>query len=125
MSIKRLAARVSARSEVSFKRQLVGARESAGLNQSELADLLGVNRSTVCRLERADSNPRLSEIRQYLTQCKAALRIEVISTDVVERQVARANTPQVAPRPNMVTYGFAIDDMTDEDEVPMRARLKT
>ncbi|CAM3792671.1 helix-turn-helix transcriptional regulator [Mycobacterium frederiksbergense] len=86
MTIKRLAARRSARSEVNFKRDLVAARETAGLSQRELAELMGVDHSTVSRMERLDSDPKLSMLRQYLTQCEAALNVEVIARREVEKE---------------------------------------
>ena len=86
MTIKRLAARRSARSEVNFKRDLVAARESAGLSQRDLAALMGVDHSTVSRMERLDSDPKLSMLRQYLTQCEAALNVEVIARREVEAE---------------------------------------
>lgn len=76
---KQVAAQQSAAAEIAFKQQLVAAREHAGLSQRRLADLLGVDNSTVSRMERVDSNPRLSDIREYLTQCGAALQISVVT----------------------------------------------
>ncbi|MCV7230401.1 helix-turn-helix domain-containing protein [Mycolicibacterium komossense] len=84
MSIKRLAARRSARAEVAFKRDLVAAREIAGLSQRDLADLMGIDHSTVSRMERLDSDPRLSVLREYLTQCEAALDIQVVTRRELE-----------------------------------------
>ncbi|QFP97009.1 helix-turn-helix DNA binding protein [Gordonia phage Suerte] len=81
---KQIAARMSAAAEVAFKKQLVAAREAAGLSQRRLADLMGVDNSTISRMERLDSDPRLSDLRQYLTQCKAALSLNVISAAHVE-----------------------------------------
>lgn len=86
MSIKRLAARRSARAEMAFKRDLVAAREVAGLSQRELAVLMGVDHSTVSRMERLDSDPRLSALREYLTQCEAALQVEVVPRRELEAE---------------------------------------
>lgn len=86
MTIKRLAARRSARSEVNFKRDLVAARDAVGLSQRDLAALMGVDHSTVSRMERLDSDPKLSMLRQYLTQCEAALNVEVIARREVEAE---------------------------------------
>lgn len=96
MSIKRLAARRSARAEVAFKRDLVDARENAGLSQRQLADLLGVDHSTVSRIERLDSDPKLSALRRYLTQCEAALDIQVVVRRELESEQRELHRKAVA-----------------------------
>ena len=40
---------------------------------------MGVDRSTVSRIERLDSDPRLSTLREYLAHCDAALDLTVVS----------------------------------------------
>ena len=96
---KQIAARMSAAAEVAFKKQLVAAREAAGLSQRRLADLMGVDNSTISRMERLDSDPRLSDLREYLTQCKAALALDVISAEQVESKwvdTRISESPEVA-----------------------------
>lgn len=73
------AARLSAESEVAFKLALKRAREEARISRWQLADLLGYpSDALVSRIERLDSDPRLSDIRHYLTQCGRSMRIEVV-----------------------------------------------
>ncbi len=101
ISIKRLAARRSARAEVAFKRELIEARENAGLSQRQLADLMGVDNSTVSRIERLDSDPKLSVLRQYLTQCEAALNIQVVSRREVADEHRERHVKAVAKARNI------------------------
>ncbi|BBY54051.1 helix-turn-helix domain-containing protein [Mycobacterium koreense] len=78
-STERRAARHSSRAEVAFKRELVASRENAGLSQRRLAELMGVDPAAVRRIERLDSDPNLSTLRQYLTHCWASMELRVIS----------------------------------------------
>ncbi|MBM7278289.1 helix-turn-helix transcriptional regulator [Gordonia rubripertincta] len=109
---KQVAAEISATAEVAFKKQLVAARKAAKLSQRRLADLMGVDHSTVSRMERLDSDPRLSDVRRYLTQCKAALSVEVVGADqVAARWIAAEVTrqphyaPSASPTPRSETSG--------------------
>lgn len=65
MGGRRTLAKQSARNEFAFKRALVEARNEAGLSQTDLARRMDVNRSTISRFEKIDSDPRLSEIVEY------------------------------------------------------------
>lgn len=96
ISIKRLAARRSARAEIAFKQDLIAARENAGLSQRQLADLMGVDHSTVSRIERLDSDPKLSTLRQYLTQCEAALNLHVVARRELEAEERERHNKAVA-----------------------------
>ncbi|MGV9676382.1 helix-turn-helix domain-containing protein [Nocardia sp. NPDC003482] len=51
--------------EFQLKDDLVAARKAAGLDQKDVAEIMGVDKSTVSRFERLDSNPTLSMIRYY------------------------------------------------------------
>lgn len=96
-SVKRLAARRSARSEFAFKQDMVKAREDAKFSQAELARRIGVHRSTVSRMERLDSDPCLSELREYLAQCQAAIDLKVIGTcDLVAEDMRHVHGDTVA-----------------------------
>lgn len=75
---KRDCARVSSLNQINFLQQLPRQRKAAGLSQQELADLLGVEIEWVKEIERIDSNPTLSDLRHYLTQCKAVLHMQTI-----------------------------------------------
>ena len=116
-SVKRLAARRSARAEVAFKRELVAAREAAGLSQRKLADLLGVDNSTISRMERLDSNPRLSDIRQYLTQCKAAFDLRVVPRVAIEAEHAQLRARQFVNRSQLL---YDAEDQVDDGFVAAR-----
>ncbi|MEP9391187.1 helix-turn-helix transcriptional regulator [Gordonia sp. VNQ95] len=120
LSVKRLAARRSARAEVQFKRELVEAREAAGLSQRRLAALMGVDHSTVSRMERLDSNPRLSDIRQYLTQCKAALDMRVVHCSEIEAEYEQSLVRGFMPS-NRLLYD-AEDGFVDESSDVVRPR---
>lgn len=78
-SVARRAARLSARAQVAFTRDLAAARAAAGLSQAQLAALMGVDATTVAGMERLDSDPRLSQLRQYLTACGASLVLSVVA----------------------------------------------
>lgn len=105
ISIKRLAARRSARAEIAFKQDLIAARENAGLSQRQLADLMGVDHSTVSRIERLDSDPKLSTLRQYLTQCEAALNLHVVARRELEAEKRERHNKAVAKaRSIMASY---------------------
>ncbi|WP_158249051.1 helix-turn-helix transcriptional regulator [Mycobacterium sp. ENV421] len=109
ISIKRLAARRSARAEVAFKRDLVAAREVAGLSQRDLATLMGVDHSTVSRIERLDSDPKLSTLREYLTQCEAALDVQVVARRELEAEHRERHH-------RMVVKAFRIDAVLPPDD---------
>lgn len=74
-------ARKLADAELDLKEALVRARIEAGLSQTDLAELMGVNRSTVSRMERLDSNPRLSDIRQYAFWVGAEIDYRISPSD--------------------------------------------
>lgn len=74
----RRVARQSAQAQVAFTRNLAAVRDGAGLSQAQLAALMGVDATTVAGMERLDSDPRLSQLRQYLTACGASLLLAVV-----------------------------------------------
>lgn len=121
-SLKRLAARRSARNEVAFKRDLAAAREAAGLSQARLAELMGVDRSTVSRIERLDSNPRLSHVREYLTQCEAALMVGVVPRCEIEAERQELLQYQVNKAARL-RYQYSDDDAVDGVSPVIRTAL--
>lgn len=64
-SASQLLAAELAEAEFALKEKLVAAREAAGLRQVDVAEKLGVDKSTISRFERLDSNPTLSMLRYY------------------------------------------------------------
>ncbi|WP_433568136.1 helix-turn-helix domain-containing protein (plasmid) [Nocardia sp. CA-151230] len=58
-------AKALANAEFRLKDDLIAARNEAGLDQKDIAELIGVDKSTISRFERLDSNPTLSMIRNY------------------------------------------------------------
>lgn len=76
-SANRELTRQLAKEELAFKRALVQARKDANLSQTQVADLLGVNKSAISRFERSDSNPTLSMIRHYAHAVGALIRFQV------------------------------------------------
>lgn len=112
---KRGAASVSAESEVALKRSLVKAREKAGLTQSDLAARLGLDLADVREIERLDSDPRLSAVRQYLTQCAAYIEWRVGTDRPEETSDVRALAKIVAEVGlKDIQYGL-VNEMADMD----------
>lgn len=66
-----------ARSQRTMLEDLIELREASGKTQSEIADQLGRNRSTVCRFESMESDPRLSTVFRYAHAVGAMIEIEV------------------------------------------------
>lgn len=66
-----------ATTEIVISNRLSKARERAGLNQSELADRLGITQSRVSRLESAE-DLKLSTLIGYADAVGAELRIELL-----------------------------------------------
>lgn len=55
---------------------LVRLRKEKGLTQGQIAEMIGVDQTTVSRFEQADSNPQLSMIRRYARAVGARVRHE-------------------------------------------------
>ncbi|MDJ0426013.1 helix-turn-helix transcriptional regulator [Rhodococcus fascians] len=92
----KLARQLSA-SELAFKQKLVKLREERDMSQTQVAEIMGVDKSAVSRFERIDSNPRLATIRAY------ALAIDA----VVEMSAAlnkNASEGSVQPTPTFHDY---------------------
>lgn len=66
-----------ARSQRIMLGDLIELREASGKTQTEIADQLGRNRSTVCRFESMESDPRLSTVFRYAHAVGAMIEIEV------------------------------------------------
>ncbi|MEU3011076.1 helix-turn-helix domain-containing protein [Nocardia asteroides] len=64
--------------ELTFKRKLVESRKAAGLEQTDVAELIGVDKSTISRFERLDSNPTLAAIRNYAYAVGCLAKLDVV-----------------------------------------------
>jgi predicted transcriptional regulator len=62
-----------ARHDRNHRRQLIEKRRALGVTQADVAKRLGVHTSWVRRIERYDSDPRLSELRRYECAIYAAI----------------------------------------------------
>lgn len=63
-----------ARYDRNIRKDLIEKRRSLGLSQKDIAKRLGVSTRWVNRIERYDSDPRLSEMRRY--KCAIYAKLE-------------------------------------------------
>lgn len=91
-SAKSCAAHYSARSEIRFKRQMVQAREDAGLSQYDIALRMGLSVNEIQGLEMLDSDPTFSTVRQYLTCCESGWDLNINRTPDIKTQVLKEGT---------------------------------
>ncbi|MQY31317.1 hypothetical protein NRB56_69260 [Nocardia sp. RB56] len=70
-----------AEAEFDLKDALVAARKAAGLEQKDIAEQIGVDKSTISRFERLDSNPTLTMIRNYAYAVGAVVRFDIVPFD--------------------------------------------
>lgn len=63
-TVREMAMRL-ARYDRNHKANIISKRRSLGLTQADVANRLGVRTGWVRRIERYDSDPRLSELRRY------------------------------------------------------------
>ena len=68
-----------AEQEFKLKDMLVEARKAADLEQVDIAEMIGVDKSTISRFERLDSNPTLSMIRNYAYAVGCLVKHDVVS----------------------------------------------
>ena len=54
------------------------ARESAGLTQAQLAEVLGITQQAVARAERWSSNPTVGLIRRWARACGKRLELQLL-----------------------------------------------
>ncbi|WP_433679963.1 helix-turn-helix transcriptional regulator [Nocardia sp. CA-119907] len=64
--------------EFRLKDKLVEARKAADLEQVDIAQMIGVDKSTISRFERLDSNPTLSMIRNYAYAVGCLVKHDVV-----------------------------------------------
>lgn len=77
MTLVRPRAQVLARADRQLRAELVALRRAAGLTQRQLADRMGVSQQAVQKLERYDSDPKLSTLRRYANAVEAVVEHRV------------------------------------------------
>ncbi|MGN6761447.1 MAG: helix-turn-helix transcriptional regulator [Leifsonia sp.] len=65
LNLVRARAKVLAREDRELKAELIQIRRDAGMTQKQVADIMGVTRQAVQKLERYDSDPKFSTLRRY------------------------------------------------------------
>ncbi|MBB0998488.1 helix-turn-helix transcriptional regulator [Dietzia maris] len=78
--------------ERTFLRRLVELREQAGLNQTQVAGRMGIDRSFVSRFEKFDSAPRMDTIVRYAHAIGARLHLDA----ELECEDLAASTPSMS-----------------------------
>lgn len=69
---------------------VVEARKRAGLSRGELAERLGVSRSTIARWERRLSEPRFGSLLRVMEACGLELDVNVVPRDLESRRLLTA-----------------------------------
>lgn len=70
--------KVLARADRELKARLVQMRRDAGLTQKQLAERIGISQQAIQKLERYDSDPRMSTLRQYANAVEAIVEHRVV-----------------------------------------------
>lgn len=70
-------AKVLAREDREMKLNLIQVRHSAGLSQRQVAEIMGISQQAVQKLERYDSDPKLSTLRRYANAIGALVSHQV------------------------------------------------
>ncbi|MBT1620607.1 helix-turn-helix domain-containing protein [Curtobacterium flaccumfaciens pv. poinsettiae] len=84
-------AQLLARSDRQLKSDLIAQRRRAGMTQKQVADLLGISQQAVTKLERYDSDPKLSSLRRYANAVGAIVEHRV-SPDVGQSALLAASS---------------------------------
>lgn len=69
--------KVLARADRELKSELVQMRRDAGLSQKQLAARMGISQQAIQKLERYDSDPRMSTLRRYANAVEALVEHRV------------------------------------------------
>lgn len=110
-------ARLLARSDRQLKSDLIAQRRRAGMTQKQVANLLGISQQAITKLERYDSDPKLSSLRRYANAVGAIVEHRVVP-DVGQSALLAANSrwapvsrEAVLPlrRPAVMTFADATD----------------
>lgn len=70
--------------DIQMLHALVQHRRDSGLSQAEVAEEMGRDKSSVCRFERLDSDPRMSTVRRYAGAIGALVSHHVSFSDAGE-----------------------------------------
>jgi transcriptional regulator with XRE-family HTH domain len=84
-------ARLLARYDRQLKSELIAQRRRAGMTQKQVAELLGVSQQAVTKLERYDSDPKLSSLRRYANAVGAIVEHRVV-TDIGQSALLAATS---------------------------------
>lgn len=87
-------AQVMYEGELDFKGELVRIRRAAGLTQRDVADIIGISQQAIHKLERYDSDPKLSTLSRYANAIGALIEYKA-SRDVGQSvwKVAQVRSP--------------------------------
>jgi transcriptional regulator with XRE-family HTH domain len=77
-TLVRARAKVLAREDRQMKSDLIRLRQDAGLTQKQVAKLMGITQQAINKLERYDSDPKLSTLRRYANAVGALVAHEVV-----------------------------------------------
>lgn len=83
-------AKLLAREDRQMKANLIELRQRAGLTQADVAALLGISQQAVNKLERYDSDPKLSTLRRYANAVGALVEHTVVQDIGQSEQLAAA-----------------------------------
>jgi DNA-binding XRE family transcriptional regulator len=84
-------AKLLAREDRKMKSELIALRQRAGLTQANVADMLGISQQAVNKLERYDSDPKLSTLRRYANAVGALVEHHVVP-DLGQSEWAASST---------------------------------
>ena len=79
--------------------QLVIIRENRGMTIDQVAQRMGVNKSTISRFERGNTNPTMKTIRRYAEAVGAYLATVAVPVDLLFNTTdALENSDSIAPK---------------------------
>lgn len=64
-----------------FLDRLIEIRKSAGINQEEVAERMGVSHNAVSQFEHYDADPTLSALRRYALAVDASISFKAVPSD--------------------------------------------
>ncbi len=90
----RARAKVLAREDYAMRSDLVALRRQAGLTQKQVAERMGITQQAVHKLERYDSDPKLSTVRRYANAVGALIEHRVVP-DMGQSVLLAATPPRL------------------------------